>query len=424
MPMSAQEAESSDQYLLEAHYYEDGLRSVPLATGGERPSWAPAQNSVGFQDEFKLFKDDAAVEFCRWAVGGVNVTWIGVYVRSVDGLYGDRGNHAGVGLWLRGRRVVRPVDLLDALFEFARGIAAEPKLDNAERGAAELRERFLGKFTIDSDEFPDDLAGWQYRPPLQSDTAYFLAAAPDSPQRWALAGEQLIRMSFLPPDASETSRALILVPGDGGAQRSYPRGEPKAIAPHVVEAVLARIPSLVTGTVALNRKLEDQLASANSQAGELSARVEALTREKKELESQAAALSGQIRKSDTLTALQAVLKGLGEIKGQERATVDRLSSIETRLQQALANRPPPAPPGDSSIPAAIPNPPLKDGNWRRWTRKVLNVVDRIAIGLLIAVVVSALLWILYTVFVQSNAPSTDEIYLPPERDRSINRNPT
>jgi hypothetical protein len=89
-------------FFIEAHYYSGGLRHQHFPLEDARPVWAPPPGLVGFTDEFQLDGDALAVEWCRSNVGGERTAWIAIYGQAVDAEYGDRKNHAGFGIWIRG----------------------------------------------------------------------------------------------------------------------------------------------------------------------------------------------------------------------------------------------------------------------------------------------------------------------------------
>lgn len=105
-------------FFLEAHYYDGGLRTIPLGIEGVRPHWAPGIDFVGFRNEFDLRHNDIVVEISRFRFENADVDWIGVFKNAPDKVYGDRKNHAGVGLWLKDCVALYPKAILATLVAF------------------------------------------------------------------------------------------------------------------------------------------------------------------------------------------------------------------------------------------------------------------------------------------------------------------
>ena len=101
---------------VEAHYYSNGICYQHFPRSVSRPSWAPASDRVGLRNEFPVVGNACAVEWCRLlTASGDRVTWIALYRSAVDALSGNRENHAGIGVWLRGPVQLSATDLLKSL---------------------------------------------------------------------------------------------------------------------------------------------------------------------------------------------------------------------------------------------------------------------------------------------------------------------
>jgi hypothetical protein len=153
---------NSEDCFLEAHYYSGGLKHFAFRYGA-RPQWAPDKDAVGFRDEFELNNGDSAVEVRRFLVGSDQVTWIGLYFRSIDLKLGDRGNHAGVGAWYRNALPVDFPHLLHGLELLARRIAAEPDPANIASDAARFSAE-EARFALDTGAI-DPSPGFEFNKP-------------------------------------------------------------------------------------------------------------------------------------------------------------------------------------------------------------------------------------------------------------------
>lgn len=348
MAKTGEPAAASERYFMEAHYYDGGLRTRPLAVD-KRPGWAPADDSVGFRNEFPLNAGDRVVEFCRWSRRNERGTWVGVFVPSVDSQFGNRQNHAGVGLWMRDRHLIYPSDLLDVLFQFADLVAVKGDLSVVDQNAAGfMTERYAGTCTVPAENFPLQFGGWAPLDPVKSGTAYYLAESSDPEERRELACEQLVRMGFLQSRAENIARGLILVTADG--RREFPRGEPERVERNVIEPILEMIPRIAAESTAQIHQLSADLDEARATGSAAAARAEQLERSNSDLKTRITALDAQIEKSDTLTALNSVLNKLEEVANNGRAAIDRLTRIEGRLPENKK----PASTGKTHVPASQP----------------------------------------------------------------------
>ena len=101
---------------VEAHYYPDGIEHQHFPRSMPRPLWAPPNDRVGLRNEFPVVGNACAVEWCRlMTASGDMVTWLALYRPAVDARDGNRENHAGIGVWLRGPVEFNATDILKSL---------------------------------------------------------------------------------------------------------------------------------------------------------------------------------------------------------------------------------------------------------------------------------------------------------------------
>jgi hypothetical protein len=336
----ATNGDAERRFLLEAHTYSEGLRVAVLGRVPERPAWAPPHDYVGFRNEMHLRPGEYVVEFARFLHNASKATWVAVFKRAVDEIYGDRQNHAGVGLWLLGHDVLYAEPLLTTLQAFADAAARNEVLDAAADGFTQSLPDFLQP----SAGLPPPLAGWPYSPSRISESATFVASAPDLDDAWMLAADQLMRATLLPPPTQHTARALILVRQAGADEAQSEAGAAlRALtAPELVKSLPAAFEgvkeearnALAEAQAALDRarqreaelsqaregqaRLEQQLTALKEEAGRLRGEIEASdpNRERALLHEAVKDLSRQLNevKGAVHTARHELLTEMGSIK--------------------------------------------------------------------------------------------------------------
>ena len=378
---------------LEAHHYQGGLRITPLGVAA-RPDWAPAGDRVGFRDEFPLGEGEWAVEFYRLLHGGRRVTWIGLFKRSVDLNFGDRRNHAGVGLWLADHHLIEAETLLKALATFAGPIESE--IGSA--GYATQAERFVADYLpgylIPSAQLPEALQGWASIAPEQALTQTYTASSAERP--FGEAAAQVSAASFLAGPSPAHSRAVILVTAAPDAPAQELRLKPERARADVLPAILRKLPAAVDqmhGRVAeLEReivgwqqaksRLDEELAQATTREQEVRARLETSEAERAELRR-------QIEMSDTLKLINRLCADMDAIKSQTGSIGSQLTGLERAVrQQAMSGSPAPQlspAPQQSYHPA--PAKPSRHSTKRGWSK------GEIALTVLIVLTMLALFFV-------------------------------
>ena len=184
--------------LIESHSYSGGLRYTAF-DDGPRPAWVPPADSVGWRDDFVIDGDDAVIEYNQRSHDGAAVGWIAVYRRSTDAQLGDRSNHAGFGVWLRGQRIADARSLLLALHQYTTALARNPDpLALADDIAKFASDRFLGAYLLAADSLPRD---WSGAPASASslalvDTQYDIVHAPSFAEAVDRAADRITWLSL------------------------------------------------------------------------------------------------------------------------------------------------------------------------------------------------------------------------------------
>lgn len=269
---------ASPEHFIEAHYYAGGLRHQSYSEGG-RPLWAPAEDSVGFQDEFPLAEGDTAVELRRFELGEDRVTWIAIYYPSVDTKLGDRRNHAGVGIWLRNGVVSDPAAFLYGLNTLAQFLAKSVDAKALGAHVEKFVERaFLPGYLKDLDGYPF-AKGAPWAPLGMVDTQqYFVSCAMGVGDCRSLS-DYMLNLTLFAVDPSLRPRSLVLV---------SPAEHPPKAARDII-----KIPddfdagSIITvGLPAIFHELTERALSAETDVSKLKSRLAELESDSESLRAQ------------------------------------------------------------------------------------------------------------------------------------------
>jgi len=158
MELQSESAARADRFFLEYHFYKGGLRTEAFSHTSSRPEWAPPADWVGFRDEFSLTPDASVLEVVKFAGEIGPIVWIGVYAAAPDEVYGDRKNHAGIGVWLLGSYPKQPSLLVEAL----QRLLDVARKDDGKRFAGKATNflnEYLGEYIADYEIFPRPLGG-------------------------------------------------------------------------------------------------------------------------------------------------------------------------------------------------------------------------------------------------------------------------
>ncbi len=131
------------EYLIELHYYDNGLQVRPINAERRPDSWPPYEH-VMLETGDLLSSSDIAVT-SQWVEhNGEWWFWEGLFKGAPDQKFSHRGTHAGAGIWVRNGFVARQALLLDALDRFL-GLWEEKKRSLAtlrgEIGSPQVRGR-------------------------------------------------------------------------------------------------------------------------------------------------------------------------------------------------------------------------------------------------------------------------------------------
>jgi hypothetical protein len=328
-------------YLLEAHFYSGGLRIRPLGAMVDRPKWAPnpPDNFVGFRDEFALREGDVVVEFSRFLFAERKITWIGAYHRSIDQVFGDRRNHAGVGVWLLDRAVRQPAALLHGLRLLAEAVAAKGVESVLRDADVFSSEEYLPNYIEPLGKLPPQLGGWPFSDNPYPDTALYYVDESVGRTAWDLVSEHLIRFSVLPAPAGTVSRALTLV----RAAQPIPSAAPgETVAPlrrTALAELVGYLPGALVGVAEQNNALYRRMETLTDQQAALERALANEQAIKKRLAEQVTELEMQVAESDILRRLAAIDGSLDTIGHYVRRHDEDLAALVREVRDIRTGAP-------------------------------------------------------------------------------------
>lgn len=258
---------SPPRLMLEAHYYDGGLKTRHLSRE-PRPTWCPPADKAMLETDSLESESDAVLCVDRVMHGGKRVSWIGVFLPAPDRQFGARGNHLGVGLWLEEGLLLYYGVVLDALLTLANrlqaGHAIESLIDDvAKHGVV----RQLAECVSVASEYeglvsmPADVIGGVWRGCLLGDLRS------DAILGKASEVLQWLEVIHEPP----VSRRMLWV------SKSLPTKRPATdLVPDTREAtaeLLQKMPAVVS-------RLRDERAEWQAQAKEATKRIESLETER------------------------------------------------------------------------------------------------------------------------------------------------
>jgi hypothetical protein len=275
MPAQAKGTEAHEVAFLEYHYYSGGLRTQHVSLGGERPSWAPAAEWVGFRDEFALKQDDLAVEIVKFSYQEDVVAWIGVYRHSPDQIYGDRQNHAGVGVWLLNQFPSSPALLVESLENLVKLVPPSNREELSAKVNAYLRD-YLGGYLSPFRQLPSPLGGLGLASNQIFSTATFQILKGEADWSDSLVG-LFYQVFFLATSTNAKNRALILLTKGASGRSDLASPDAKALrGDRFIAEFLTRIPAAFETQKRLINELRSEIAEQAEIVNEHTHRLDGL----------------------------------------------------------------------------------------------------------------------------------------------------
>lgn len=317
---------------VEAHYYDGGLRNKYVSFDGNRPTWAPKYDWVGFRDEVRLREADYAIEIVKFAKGDSSVSWVAIYTHAPDAKYGDRNNHAGVGLWMRDQFPLKPNILVDGL----RKLLEKQKTSSAEDFESTARKFLVGFVDKCISSYARLAAPLNGLVPA-TDQAYSTANffVPDDQDAGSSITDLFWRAFFYLPVSEDVSRLLIHVsgaeasPGFTAHQRS-----------DFTTDLVTQLPAAFSDQAKLIGVLSGECEELREQQAKLDQNIDQLQTDKAGLEAELHASKRQyedfkrsIEQNDELKRFSVLHDGLTAIQGK----ADEIIRQMPQMQRAIAN---------------------------------------------------------------------------------------
>lgn len=324
-------------FLLERHFYDAGLHVEPVGRDRTRPPWVPPHDWVGFRNDVPLAAGDLAVEFVRFRYRERAVTWIGLFRRAVDAVYGDRQNHEGLGAWLLDQDVLHGKALLQSLHALTERIGAEG-VRACDPSADRLLQEFLPQFVVPHLELRTPMGGWSLARGQVTETAIFEATAHDRAAAWSLAAKQLLRASVLAGPSPTHSRCVILIrtadPGGDDGLDKVPGG----LATEIVKALpqaLAAASDAQRDAAREAQALAERLHSAQVELERERDCGRQLAEQVAVLQREVAGLQEQLEDSDPERIWASVRAKLHDISGQVERTENSVLTTRREILDRL-----------------------------------------------------------------------------------------
>jgi hypothetical protein len=360
---------SSENAFIEAHYYDGGLRHRAIATSADRPKWAPAADFVGFRDEIKLQHDELAVEIVKFSNKTSSVCWLGVYGLAPDAKYGNRNNHAGVGIWLRDLFPHDGEVLIDGLCSLLNKLR-DSSFDEFAEASKKFIIGFLEKIVSAYVQLEAPLTGMI---PATSQTYATIGLnVPRSEGYHSRLNSAVYRAFFLAPNHEEASRLLLHIHTGKGAFGAVAQDDFSTDIVRVLPAAFSQQAAMMDGLKAVLAKLE-------AERDELDATIDKLEADKRNLADNLAVtkreheeLRKAVEEDDELQRYSRLNDGLIQIRrsieGVERSLPDIQRNLAREFQNVVASVRQPNDYGYRNPPQTNtrrqePAPPEGDWNW-------------------------------------------------------------
>jgi len=335
---------------LEYHYYRGGHRTGFIGSGQARPGWAPPAERVGFRDEVPLGADDLAIEIAKFEGNGFPVSWIGAYRRSPDQIYGDRRNHAGIGVWLPGKWPSAPALLIDDLDTLLR-IYQQADAKEFTAKAKAFTAYYLADRLADYRELPSPLSGLQAartQTQLLASSGYLIdREAEDYPR---VLDDLVFRLFFFldrDEEGNTRHRAIVLRTGQKTIESLSGKGLEIHKSFRFASDFLISLPEVFESQARENSKLHSALGVEKSRTGQLETALDTARERASEIERENKELRTSLEGNDEHRWHAAILKEMAGIR-----TAIQNIALELGQSRSAPSQPPPGtsirPPEDST----------------------------------------------------------------------------
>lgn len=390
----------AEKAFLEYHFYKGGLRTEAFSLSGARPSWAPPTDWVGFRDEFALDPDDRVVEIVKIEGDCGPIAWISVYEAAPDQVYGDRKNHAGMGVWLLGSYPNEPSLLVHAL----RSLLDLARKDYGQRLPAQTKtflSEYLENYVAEYEALPRPFGGLTY---ATNQVASTLTRHLDvTHEKFEENLDELVYRLFylLSDDASENARALILLTPKvklrETAATDIQRGR-------LASDLLKQLPIAMRAQSQLIASLRQELNEERKAVEELDGKVDQLNsevmsarRRANDAESQLKDLQASLEENDERKRFSLLQSGIADVGNNVAQIQVKLNALRQEIVSDLRREmrfTPPAAPSNSQFRAQHATPETAHPSKIVTSKPGSNIIFYVALFsfVLISTLIAGLIW--------------------------------
>lgn len=327
--------EEPQSAFIEYHYYKGGLRTEFVASGQDRPTWAPPPDWVGFRSEFALQGSDLVIEVVKFEAPSSVVSWVGLYQHSPDQVYGDRQNHAGIGVWLLNKFPSAPYELIEGLRQLLELFPSKSTEEFSSTVGHFLSEYIRG-YVAELQQLPPPLNGMRLANSQILNTFQYQVQR-DAENWQKRLNDLFFRLYFLYPEGREENRALIYIPSISATKDSAMGGFEEFKKERFIFEFLPKVPVAFTSQANAILELEKQiladrlsLGQQRSKASELERNL-AYERERgNSVERQYNELKQSLAENDEMKRFTILNEGISHLKSQ-------ILSFEREMQNLRRN---------------------------------------------------------------------------------------
>ena len=295
---------TSTKIAFEFHFFEHGFKT--LSVPKPRPDFVPEASRVGLSsNEVELGKDDFAIEASFFKTNGLHVAWLGSYQHAPDKTHGDRGNYAGLGVWIVDALPIQVSVFLKLLTKLSEQVArsgGKPDAANIQILEAALASKKADGATVGIDRIPDQIRErlFSNRP---NNTSEYCSLNCTNDRLIDVVSADLLRRMIGSPDGPETNRFLYFQTSKSKVKLATNRivtlDETHINASHedALDSLLMQLSKDISEQNHLKEQMRQESGAAQSELKKLTQQVEVLSsqlNEKSKLEASFKALASSV----------------------------------------------------------------------------------------------------------------------------------
>ena len=275
---------TSTTIAFEFHYFEQGFRT--LSVPQPRPTFLPEASRVGLgSNEVELGSDDCAIEASFFRTNEHYVAWLGSYRRAPDKTHGDRGNYAGLGIWIVDALPIQVsvfLNLLTKLSEQVALLGGKPDGANIQILEAALASKKADGATTEIAKIPDQIRKRLYSN-QPNNTSEYCSLPSNNEKLIDVVSADLLRRMISTADGEKTNRFLYFQTSKSkvklGTNRIRSLTESGITAAHeeAVDCLLKQLSNDISEHNNLREQMRQETGTARSEIKRLTEQVEGLT---------------------------------------------------------------------------------------------------------------------------------------------------